>query len=288
MIENLTIIDGHVHTFLSGEVSSKILTSFNKLYSIEFDNPGTGTIEDVLKNMSIEGIDYTIMANFAPLKILHSNNKWTLDTSRKHSSLISLVSFHPDMEVCFVSLLKEYIIDGAKGIKLHPMAQGFDPNDIRLKDMYETCNELSLPVVFHCGRVANARLNEFSDVEIIEPLIKRYGNIPFILTHMADGNVNDVLRLSEIYDNVYFDTSIVITGYPPIGETNEPSWTEDCIVEDIVNRVGADRLIFGSDYPWGSPGHDLKRFMGMNLNGEQKKLILGENARRLFLDTKYQ
>lgn len=98
-------------------------------------------------------------------------------------------------------------------------------------------------------------------------------------------NVKDVLRLSQQYENVFFDTSIVITGYPPILETNEPSWVEDDIVEDVVNKVGAQRLIFGSDYPWGSPGHDLNRFLNMHITDEQKRLILGQNATRLFLNT---
>lgn len=287
MVDDFMVIDGHVHTFMSDEVSSKIRTSFNRMYSIEFKNPGTGTIDDVLENMNSFGIDYTIMANFAPTKILNKNNKWTLDTSKNNPTLIPLVSFHPDMEEDFEQLFEEYLESGAKGVKLHPMAQGFDPRDPRLKCMYQLCNEISLPVVFHCGRVANARLNEYSDVDTIEPLIKRYRNIPFILTHMADGSVRDVLRLSQQYKNVYFDTSIVITGYSPILETNEPSWIEDTVVEEVVEKVGAERLIFGSDYPWGSPGHDLKRFLSMKLRDEQRKMILGQNSERLFLNTDY-
>jgi len=285
MVKGFKVIDGHVHTFMSDEVSLKIRTSFNKVYSIEFENPGTGTIDDVLKNMNDLGIDYTVMANFAPAKILDRNNRWTLDVSRKHPSLIPLVSFHPDMEGDFECLLKEYIEEGAKGVKLHPMAQGFDPRNEKLKGMYGICNEIAFPIVFHCGRVANARLNEYSDIDAIEPLIKMYRNTPFVLTHMADGNVKDVLRLSQQYENVFFDTSIVITGYPPILETNEPSWVEDDIVEDVVNKVGTQRLIFGSDYPWGSPGHDLNRFLNMHITDEQKRLILGQNATRLFLNT---
>ncbi|WP_265443023.1 amidohydrolase family protein [Acetivibrio straminisolvens] len=287
MIGNFIIVDGHVHTFSSEEISLKILQSFNKMYDIEFENPGTGTIDDVLINMENEGIDYTVMANFAPAKILHSNNKWTLEESRKHPNLIPLVSFHPDMDESFTSLLDEYILDGAKGIKLHPMAQGFDPKDKRLEGIYEFCSDIAFPIVFHCGRVANARLNRFSDVETLEPLIARYESIPFILTHMADGNVKDVLRLSKSYENVYFDTSIVISGYPPIRETNKPSWLDDSIPEGVINEIGAERLVFGSDYPWGSPAWDLKRFMGMKLSSEQKKIILGENAMKLFLNRVY-
>lgn len=288
MIGDFTIVDGHVHTFSSDEVSSKILMSFNKVYGIEFENPGTGTIDDVLKNMDSHKIDYTIMANFAPAKILHNNNKWTLDSGKKHSSLVPLVSFHPDMEGDLVNLLKKYIIDGAKGIKFHTMAQGFDPNDDRLKGLYEFCNEISFPIVFHCGRVSNARLNAYADVDMILPVVIKYRNIPFILTHMADGNVDDVIRLAKEYRNVYFDTSIVITGFLPIGEVNEPSWLSDSLVEGIVNKIGAERLIFGSDYPWGSPGHDIKRFLNMKLSDHQKQLILGANALRLFIDSKYE
>lgn len=237
--------------------------------------------------MKNEGIDYTVMANFAPVKILHANNKWTLEEARKHPNLIPLVSFHPDMDVSFTSLLEEYISDGAKGIKLHPMAQGFDPRDERLKGLYEFCNDIAFPIVFHCGRVANARLNSFSDVETLEPLIAMYENISFVLTHMADGNVKDVLRLSRTYKNVYFDTSIVISGYPPIRETNKPSWLDDSIPEGVINEIGAHRVVFGSDYPWGSPAWDLKRFMSMKLDDEEKKNILGENAMKLFLNTAY-
>lgn len=284
MINSFKVIDGHVHTFMSDEISFKIRTSFNRAYSIEFENPGTGTIDDVLNNMKDLGIDCTIMANFAPAKILDQNNRWALDASKKHPALIPLVSFHPDMEGDFGCLLTEYIDEGAKGVKLHPMAQGFDPKSVKLKDMYGICNEIAFPIVFHCGRVANARLNEYSDVDTIEPLINMYKNIPFILTHMADGSVEDVLRLSQQYENVFFDTSIVITGYPPILETNEPSWVEDEIVENVVEKVGAERLVFGSDYPWGSPGHDLKRFLNMQISDEQKRLILGQNAMRLFIN----
>ncbi|HOM02387.1 MAG TPA: amidohydrolase family protein [Acetivibrio sp.] len=287
MIGSFTIVDGHVHTFSSKEVSLKVLQSFNKIYNIEFENPGTGTIDDVLSKMESEGIDYTVMANFASTKILHANNKWTLEESRKHPNLIPLVSFHPDMEASFTGLLHEYISEGAKGIKLHPMAQGFDPKDKRLEGVYEHCNDIAFPIVFHCGRVANARLNSFSDVETLEPLIARYENIPFVLTHMADGNVDDVLRLAQYYKNVYFDTSIVISGYPPIRETNEPSWLDDSIPIGVINEIGAERLIFGSDYPWGSPAWDLKRFMAMKLDDDQKKIILGENAVKLFLNRTY-
>ncbi|MCX7923366.1 MAG: amidohydrolase family protein [Clostridia bacterium] len=282
MIGEFSIIDGHVHTFSTDEISSKIITSFNKVYNIGFKNPGTGTINDVLENMKRIGIDYTVMTNFAPPKILHDNNMWAIGVSKEFNNLIPLVSFHPDMGGSKGTLLELYIKEGARGIKIHPMAQGFRPDNRKMDEVYKVSNEVAYPIVFHCGRVANARLNEYADLDMILPIVDKYPGIPFVLTHMADGCVEDVIKIAENFPNVYFDTSIVITGYPPIKNTNKPSWLDDSMVLDVVKAIGAQRLVFGSDYPWGSPGHDIERFLKMQLDSEQKRLILGENAKKIY------
>ncbi len=283
MVNNIEIIDSHVHTFADDDVAGKIISSFNKIYDIEFRNPGNGTIENVLKNMEAGGIDRTVMVNFAPPKIIHQNNIWTLETAKNsEGKLIPLVSFHPEMAGTLTEHLENYIKLGAKGIKLHPMAQGFDVRDERLDSLLKTCNEKHFTILIHCGRVSNARLNEFSDFECILPVIQKYPELPIILAHMADGNVERCLEVSKKYNNVYFDTSIVITGYPEIMDVNEPSWPDDKEVISIINEIGAEKVVFGSDFPWGSPIHDLVRIMNFNLDNSQKELIFSGNAKRLF------
>ncbi len=283
MINGIEIIDSHVHTFASNDVAQRIIASFNKLYDIEFANPGNGTIASVLKNMETGGIDRTVMANFAPPKIIHQNNEWTLETGRKSGGkLVPLVSFHPEMEGVLSEHLENYIEAGAKGIKLHPMAQGFDVRDPRLEDLYRACCEKQFTILIHCGRVSNARLNEYSDFECILPIIEKYSELPIILAHMADGNVQRCLEVSKRYRNVYLDTSIVITGYPEIMEVNEPSWLDDDEVVSIIDEIGAEKVIFGSDFPWGSQLHDLKRVMNLKLTIEQKRHIFNINAKKLF------
>lgn len=283
MLKNIEIIDSHVHTFANEDVAGKIMSSFNRIYDIQFANPGDGTIKSVYENMDKGGIDKTVMANFAPPKIIDQNNIWTLETAEaSNGRLVPLVSFHPEMAGSFSENLDKYISMGAKGIKLHPMAQGFDVRDERMDDLYKRCSELDYAILIHCGRVSNARTNEFSNYECIVPVIEKYPDIPIILAHMADGNVEHVLEASEKYRNVYFDTSIVITGYPEIINVNEPSWLDDNEVVDIINKIGAEKVIYGSDYPWGSQLHDVTRVMNLNLTLEQKQLIFSGNARKVF------
>jgi len=283
MVNNIEIIDSHVHTFADDAIADKIISSFNRIYDIEFKNPGNGTIANVLKNMEAGGIDRTVMVNFAPPKIIHQNNIWTLESAKKsEGKLIPFVSFHPEMDGDLTEHLEYYIEQGAKGIKLHPMAQGFDVRDERLDDLFRICNDKSFPILIHCGRVSNARLNQYSDYECILPIIQKYHELPVILAHMADGNAERCLEVSKKYNSVYFDTSIVITGYPEILNVNEPSWPDDMEVVSIINEIGAEKVVFGSDFPWGSPIHDLKRIMNLKLDYSQKELIFSGNAKRLF------
>ena len=172
--------------------------------------------------------------------------------------------------------------EGARGVKLHPMAQGFKPSHRRLEEVYEYCSDVRFPVVFHCGGISDKRLNEYSDIKMILPIIEKFSDMPVILAHMAGVNAREAVGLSKNYGNIYFDTSIIITGYPPIAEVNKAVWTDDDEVADVINSIGAHRILFGSDYPWGSPSHDIQRLMKMRLSDEQKRLVLGENAIRVF------
>ncbi len=282
MIDKYIVVDGHTHTYPTNEKAKKILDSFTTLYKMEPTFIGKGTIEEVVSNMDRDCIDYTILANFAPAKILHSNNLWTIEMTKRCTQLVPLISIHPEMEGNILNHLKQYILLGAKGIKIHSSAQGFLPNDDRLQRVYEYCNETSFPIFFHCGLTSEVRLNNYSDLDMLLMVIEKYHNIPIILGHMAEGKVDDVLWLSKKYKNILFDTSIAISGLLCIKRVHDNCWQDDEVVIDIIRKIGANRIIFGSDYPFGNPIYDIKRFTNMNLEDKEKGMILGGNAIRAF------
>ena len=51
---------------------------------------------------------------------------------------------------------------------------------------------------------------------------------------------------------------------------------EDDFVLDVIRRVGAERIAFGSDYSFGSPVHDVLRLLRLPLSHEEKGRIVGE------------
>jgi predicted TIM-barrel fold metal-dependent hydrolase len=66
-------------------------------------------------------------------------------------------------------------------------------------------------------------------------------------------------------DCIYADTALA-----PAGD-----------ISDYVSRYGCERLMFGSDFPFGDPAFELQKILRMNLTGEQKEAITGGNAARL-------
>ena len=51
--------------------------------------------------------------------------------------------------------------------------------------------------------------------------------------------------------------------------------------EKLIHTFGADRLLFGSDFPMWDPENELERFMNVKLTDTQREKILYDNAAKV-------
>ncbi len=73
------IIDGHAHLY-PDESAQHIIDRFTDLHKMEPRNGiGKGTVIELEDKMKNANTDYTVVANFAPLKGLYKTNEWTSD-----------------------------------------------------------------------------------------------------------------------------------------------------------------------------------------------------------------
>ncbi|NTW36478.1 MAG: amidohydrolase family protein [Syntrophobacteraceae bacterium] len=79
------------------------------------------------------------------------------------------------------------------------------------------------------------------------------------------------LRRLDIWamPNVYADTALA----PP----ND--------ISDYVSKYGHERIMFGSDFPFGDPVHELNKVMRLNLTAEQRAAITALNAAKLLAES---
>lgn len=118
-----------------------------------------------------------------------------------------------------------------------------------------------------------------SDIDVIGTLVDKYGDdVKIHLVHLG-GGVSAHIKLigSRFFDwiaagkKVYTDTSWAV-GFAP-------RW----LAKEIETRgVGADRLLFASDEPWGDFAGELARMQAATGDGELGRLTLRDNFTALY------
>ena len=96
-----------------------------------------------------------------------------------------------------------------------------------------------------------------------------------MLAHLGHGFFEESFELATRYRQLSFDCSFVVEG-----SANPPALSDEDAVA-IFRRLGVDRVLFGSDWPWGHPLRDADRLRRLPLTAEEKRLILRDNARRV-------
>ncbi len=150
---------------------------------------------------------------------------------------------------------------GFKGLKIHMGCDNIPPDSPRLARVLRRAEELNIPVLFDA-------LGEERAAAVCR-LVSEY-KFPAILGHMGGlWNVRAIeicISCAEENENVYLETSSMLL------------WEK---IEEAVKRVGAGRILFGSDAPAVHPRPEVEKILALHIRETDKRAILGENAKRL-------
>jgi uncharacterized protein len=180
------------------------------------------------------------------------------------SRLIPFCTVHPRYPNA-VEELRRCVEDlGMKGVKLHPWAQAFSPNDPLLMDpIGEEMARLGVPVVFHDGTPPNS-----SPMQIAH-FAARHPTVTVILGH---GGLHDLWKEAVLAVERYPNLHLIPSGTPPHG------------IQHAVKRLSIERFLYGSDAGFGDPywqTFQLEKIRSLNLNPSDEALVLGGNALRI-------
>lgn len=158
--------------------------------------------------------------------------------------------------------------------------------DPKLAPVWDCCEQYHQPMFIHMFRR--------EDIVDLELLAKTYPHITFVICHMGADicfragmpkrNYEKVLQIVKEYENVYIDTSTV----PDYYEEEYPWKTSVNIIEECYRKVGADKMMWASDYPGMLKKGTLNQLIRLvteeckNIPESAKEKIMAENARRLF------
>ena len=157
------------------------------------------------------------------------------------------------------------------GIKIHPPGVECYPDDARWNPIWRLASELGVPILTHSWWVSDYNPRQrYATPDRFEYYVKAYPDVDLILGHAGwrhDGN-RAAAELARNYPNVYVDLSGDIYSFG--------------LVEWLVEQIGADRVLFGSDLTMIDGRTVMGRILDADISLQAKTLILGENAVRLF------
>lgn len=228
------------------------------------------TPDDLLEAMDAAGVDQALVIAHPPF----CTNAFVIQACSENPDRLIAVANIPKSSQNPSQELREAIQQGARALKIHAAADGEGVESARYRALLEVANEKRLPVILHTGCIQNRlfyRDPKWGKAESFAPWFEAYPNANFILAHMNFHEPLKALEMAELYSNVYVDTS----------------WQPAEMIGEAVRRIGAGRVLFGTDWP----------FVGENLllgksriedcvnagvfSREEADKVLGQNAFQL-------
>lgn len=280
----MAIINAHVHAIdLKGmtgrypdlKLSSGIVSLLN--INIERTLPLLDPIV-LLKQMDGAGISQSVLfAVEAP--IVYASNEYVAGLCKEYPDrFMGFASVDPKREDA-VGVLKKAVEDlGLKGLKFHPPLQNFYPNEERYFPIYRSAQEWGIPVVFHVGSTPFGSLCKLAQANplLIDDIAVAFPELRIMLTHLGTLWQDEAFMVVEKNPNVFIDTAAYLYEI------------DEILTENLVSRIGEDKIIFGTDYPMPSPLTDLhnmrafvEKIKQLPLPAPIKEKIFSENFKKM-------
>ncbi|MGE5528424.1 MAG: amidohydrolase family protein [Patescibacteria group bacterium] len=258
------ILDFHVHCF-PDDLARRAVPAMAARAGI-----GTaldGTLGALAASMDRAGIDIAVVQPIATRPGQErSVNGWAV--SIRSARILAFGSIHPATPDWRgeIARLKDL---GLLGVKFHPDYQDFFVDDPAVFPLYEALCEAGLAILFHAG----------VDLGLPEPChctparlrraIDAFPGGRFIAAHLGGYLLWKEAREHLVGRPLYLDTSYC---FHKLG-------AED--MREIILAHGTDRILFGSDSPWGDQGEAVAQIRGLGLAAADEEAILAGNAGRM-------
>lgn len=265
MIGKYRLIDAHCHVY-PDKIATRAVAGTDAFYGLHSLYDGTvSTLHGIGDEV---GIDHFVVQSVAttPRQVESINEFIAATVAAGNGRMTGLGTLHPDSED-LAGDVSHIISLGLHGVKLHPDIQQFKIDDYRCLKIYELCEREGLPILMHTG---DSRY-DYSNPNRLLPVLKIYTGLTVVGAHLGGWSVwKEAREKLAGLPNFYVDTC-----------SSLPFLSAEEALETI-RSYGADRVLFGTDYPMFSAKNELELLSRLALTEEEQRLIFAENAVKVF------
>ncbi len=260
-------VDVHTHIW-PDRIADAVADSMES--DLGFAPIASNTVEGIKDHMRASGVDKSIVLGVAArADQVRRANDWLISIA--DDMLVPFGAVHPDLEdkAGEIQHLRSH---GVKGIKMHPVINGFYPDDPQWFPVYEELGD-DMTLAIHSGRLPHQASDAtlYAAPERIMNVVRRFPRLKVIALHLGGFYMLDEAeRVLLGHENILVDT----TWPPSIRELTAETITA------IIAKHGAHKVCFGTDYPLVDMGAESDYLASLPLSSDQVEGILGENARK--------
>ena len=155
--------------------------------------------------------------------------------------------------------------NGLRGVKIHPLFQGYALDDRRLWDVLGEL-EGEFTCLFHVGPETAGGENLLATPRMVAEIAEAFPGLSIIAAHFGGYHVHDeALEHLVGRPGIYLDTS-----WPPtVGSIDR------AVARAAIKRHGPGRVIFGSDWPMADPAAEIAAIRALGFDAATTASILG-------------
>jgi len=223
------------------------------------------SFDGLAEEMERAGITHSVVLPIEP----YGDSSEVLSTAKQDKRWIAFASVDP-RDPRRTEKLRQYVAEGCRGLKLHPIIQDFHPSGQDCMETVEEFRQYALPVFFHSGQTAyyvpESESESYGAPANYAKTFEAFPDVRFVMGHMAMFEAEQAIEVAKTHANVYFDTSF------------QPRK----MVKKAIEEVGEERVMFGSDWPFGRQRVELAIVMDLTEgNPSLRDRLLWKNAEKL-------
>lgn len=260
------VFDVHTHTYPEA-ISRKACENLGKFYN--FNVLGKGTYADLEAQAESNNVGgyllFSVATNSHQVEKVNSSIAELVKLSRSHGfktyGFAGMYQDYPDFE----GEINRAVSLGLCGVKLHPDIQMVDITDRRLYPLYELMEARGLPIYFHMGD--DRPEYRYSEADKLIAVLRDFPQLSVVAAHLGGYKAwDDAVPKLAGRENIRYDTSSALWAMSPESASR------------IISKLGAENIMFGTDYPVVNTHEELERFFRLQLTDKEREDILWNNA----------
>jgi predicted TIM-barrel fold metal-dependent hydrolase len=281
-VDRIEALDVHVHIEVGADghtsLPPALAEAASKYFRTDGVTPDLAGVAGYYRERDMAAVVFTVDARTQLGHQPISSADIIDQASDQADVLIPFASVDPRLGDEAVDLLRALVVDhGARGVKLHPTVQGFDPSADEYRPLWQAIAELGIPALVHTGQTGigagtpgggGFRLR-YSDPMLLDDVAADFPDLQLIFAHPSVPWQDEAISIATHKGNVAIDLS---------------GWSPKYFPPQLVRAANSflqDKVLFGSDFPMLTPDRWRSDFAGLELKDQVRPKILRDNAIRV-------